>query len=592
MTPPPFETFFLPAGGSGQRYCVFHPALGPAAKGAIVFVHPFAEEMNKSRRMAALQSRAMSDAGYAVLRIDLLGCGDSSGDFGDASWQAWIDDVLLGCRWISERVTAPLWIWGLRAGCLLAAQAARLLPAPPHLLLWAPVISGKQGLQQFLRLKAAADLASGNAKEVLEQMRTDLAQGRPVEIAGYMLPAGIADGLVHASLEPPAQAHRACRVEWLELTTRDDGVLSPVAIRTLAAWNAVDGVEARGHMAQGPAFWQTSEIEDAPALVAATMAALTGASAAVSHPAVPAAAPTAQRPQGAAARVQEQALVFECSGEHLAGILTTPDEASAGGVERGKLGLVVVVGGPQYRVGSHRQFRLLARTVAEAGFPVLRFDVRGMGDSTGDLKSFEHITPDIGAAIDALHQYAPQVQRVALWGLCDGASAALLYCHDTRDERVHGLCLLNPWVRSEASLARTHVKHYYADRLRQKEFWTKLLTGKVAMSALAELWRNLRATLAGHRSGTGTQPSAAPFQDRMARGWRQFRGSVQVLLSGRDYTAREFLEYAAREPAWNGWSETATTTRKDLPEADHTFSTAADRSEVERLTIRWLRGLL
>ena len=77
----------------------------------------------------------------------------------------------------------------------------------------------------------------------------------------------------------------------------------------------------------------------------------------------------------------------------------------------------------------------------------------------------------------------------------------------------------------------------------------------------------------------------------MTQGWRQFRGSVQVLLSGRDYTAREFLEYVAGEPTWNGWSETETTARKDLPEADHTFSTATDRSEVEKLTIRWLRGL-
>ncbi|MCW5630343.1 MAG: hydrolase 2, exosortase A system-associated [Rhodoferax sp.] len=276
MTPPAFETFFLPAGGNGQRFCVFHPARGPAAKGAIVYVHPFAEEMNKSRRMAARQSRAMSEAGYAVLQIDLLGCGDSSGDLGDASWQDWIDDVLLGCQWLSDRVTAPLWIWGLRVGCLLAVQAARQLPAAPHLLLWAPVISGKQGLQQFLRLKAAADLASGNAKQVLEQLRTDLAQGRPVEIAGYMLPAGIADGLERASLEPPAQADCPCRVEWLELSTRVDAVLSPMATKTLATWSAVNGVEACGHMAHGPAFWQTSEIEDAPALVATTMTALAG----------------------------------------------------------------------------------------------------------------------------------------------------------------------------------------------------------------------------------------------------------------------------------------------------------------------------
>jgi len=80
----PFEPFFLPA-SRGERFCIFHPAAG-ALRGAVLYLHPFAEEMNKSRRMAALQSRMLAARGIAVLQIDLFGCGDSSGDFGDASW--------------------------------------------------------------------------------------------------------------------------------------------------------------------------------------------------------------------------------------------------------------------------------------------------------------------------------------------------------------------------------------------------------------------------------------------------------------------------------------------------------------------------
>ncbi|MBN9422686.1 MAG: alpha/beta hydrolase, partial [Candidatus Accumulibacter sp.] len=118
------EAFFLPA-TSGQRYCLFHrPATEGAARGALVYVHPFAEEMNKSRRMAAVQARALAAAGYAVLQIDLHGCGDSSGDFADASWAGWLDDVELACAWLRARCAAPLWLWGLRSGCLLAAEAA------------------------------------------------------------------------------------------------------------------------------------------------------------------------------------------------------------------------------------------------------------------------------------------------------------------------------------------------------------------------------------------------------------------------------------------------------------------------------------
>ena len=164
----------------------------------------------------------------------------------------------------------------------------------------------------------------------------------------------------------------------------------------------------------------------------------------------------------------EQALVIHCHGDSLAGIASVPDAPRDSAV-------IIVVGGPQYRAGSHRQFVLLARSLAEAGYPALRFDARGMGDSTGDARDFESITDDIGCALAAFHQALPAVRRFVLWGLCDGASAALLYVERTQDPRVAGLCLANPWVRSEASLARTQVKHYYTQRVLQRDFW--LLSG-------------------------------------------------------------------------------------------------------------------
>ena len=150
-------------------------------------------------------------------------------------------------------------------------------------------------------------------------------------------------------------------------------------------------------------------------------------------------------------KITEEAVVMACQGETLVGVLSRP-----AGSEAGHLGLVLIVGGPQYRVGSHRQFTMLAREAAAQSTPVLRFDCRGMGDSTGDLRNFEAIDDDIASAIDALQQRAPQVRRVVLWGLCDGASAALMYWDRRRDPRLAGMCLLNPWVRSAATLARAH----------------------------------------------------------------------------------------------------------------------------------------
>ena len=271
----------------------------------------------------------------------------------------------------------------------------------------------------------------------------------------------------------------------------------------------------------------------------------------------------------------EKAIHFDCEGEALLAILHAPEAPS-------DLGVVVVVGGPQYRAGSHRLFVLLARALAAKGFAVLRFDYRGMGDSGDARRDFAAVSADIGCAIDALQEHVPTVRRVALWGLCDGASAALLYLDDTGDKRVVGLCLLNPWVRSVASLARTHVKHYYTQRLRQREFWAKLLRGQVAGEAWSGLLANLRA-----QRGRAQAHADEPFQTRMAKAWRAFDKNILLVLSGDDYTAKEFIEYACSNTAWGGLLE-ASVDRHDVPQADHTFSTPDARMDMECATARWL----
>ena len=264
------------------------------------------------------------------------------------------------------------------------------------------------------------------------------------------------------------------------------------------------------------------------------------------------------------------------------GILAKPDVPA-------QTGVVVLVGGPQYRAGSHRQFVLLSRALAQEGFAVLRIDYRGMGDSDGMPYKFTNVSPDIARAIDAFQTQVPTLRRIVLWGLCDGASAALLYLHDTRDARVTGLCLLNPWVRSEASLARTQVKHYYTQRLKQREFWVKLASGKVAASALKGLINSLR----GMR--TSRKPPAAsnlPFQDKMRHAWRDFGGSLLLILSGDDYTAKEFLEYAQADPQWLSALQQPNVCRHQVTDADHTFSDPKHSRDVEMTTIRWLKNEL
>lgn len=280
--------------------------------------------------------------------------------------------------------------------------------------------------------------------------------------------------------------------------------------------------------------------------------------------------------------VAEEAVVFSCAGEQLVGVLARPERESSA-----EFGVLVVVGGPQYRVGSHRQFLLLSRRIAASGYPVFRFDYRGMGDSGGEKRDFEAVSGDIGAAIDAFLAACPSVRKIVLWGLCDAASASLIYVDATKDARVAGLILLNPWVRSEATLAQTHIKHYYGNRLLQKEFWLKFLTGKLRIvNSIRGLMKNL---LLARRSRVAQNGGVRPFQERMAEGWKAMSGNVLLILSGQDYTAKEFLEYAASHPEWSPLLAAAA--RVDLVEADHTFSSTKFRTAVEDASIEWLSGL-
>lgn len=276
------RAFFLDAdrGGAparGQRLCVFHPAQGGPAKAQMLLLPPFAEEMNKSRRMLALSARAFARAGIDVLMMDLLGCGDSSGDFGDARWTDWQDDVRLGAEWLAQqahRADLPLWLWGVRAGALLAPavlESAASQPLRPHrLLLWQPVVTGKLQLQQFLRLRVAADLIGGQAKGAVQQLRDALAQGDAVEIAGYTLGAALAHGLEQAQLKPQGGVDR---MVWLEVSARPDAALTPAAASAVQAWQA-QGTAVTSGVVQGPSFWAATEIEEAPALIEASLAAI------------------------------------------------------------------------------------------------------------------------------------------------------------------------------------------------------------------------------------------------------------------------------------------------------------------------------
>jgi exosortase A-associated hydrolase 1 len=272
--------------------------------------------------------------------------------------------------------------------------------------------------------------------------------------------------------------------------------------------------------------------------------------------------------------VREEAVVFDCGGESLVGVLALPDAAAARGV-------LIVVGGPQYRAGSHRQFTLLARHLAHSGIASLRFDYRGMGDSGGAARSFEAVGEDISCAVNRLFGAVPALREVVIWGLCDAASAALFYAH--RDARVTGVVLINPWVRTEQGIAQAHLRHYYGRRLLQANFWRKLLRGELDLRGAFKSLRKLVADAAAPRREAGTLP------ERMEDGLRRFRGRVLLILSGKDLTADEFRGVVSRSERWKELLRAARVTQYQLPEANHTFSRREWRDQVARWTADWVK---
>ncbi len=269
---PPARPFFLGA-GRDQRFCLFHDtAPGLVPRGAIVYLHPFAEEMNKSRRMAALQARIFAARGYAVLQIDLYGCGDSGGDFGDARWPIWRDDLALACAWLKQRTGAPLWLWGLRLGALLAldwCQGGERAIA--RLILWHPILKGKTCIDQFLRLRLTGDMLAGAPAGA--SARRQLADGATLEIGGYALTPQLAAAIDALDATTPAPA---APLHWFDLAGAGQAGLAasapapaPAVAEQAGRWRAA-GVDIKLHAVRGLPFWSSGEIVECHALLDAT----------------------------------------------------------------------------------------------------------------------------------------------------------------------------------------------------------------------------------------------------------------------------------------------------------------------------------
>ncbi len=263
------EPFFLDS-PRGSLFCLYLAPRGREPVGKILYLHPFAEEMHKSRRMAALQARAFAALGYAVLQFDLTGCGDSAGDFGDASWEAWKDDIRLAHAWLEKQCHGSTTLWGLRIGAALAVEMGGELAGIDRLILWQPVVSGELFLTQFLRIKLASEmLSAGQAQSGTKALRAQLEAGAAIEVGGYMLAPAMARAL--ASWKLANYTCPTCPVCWMEIGATGD--FPPASQRVADTWREA-GALLVTHAVVGEPFWVTQEITECFPLIDATLSEL------------------------------------------------------------------------------------------------------------------------------------------------------------------------------------------------------------------------------------------------------------------------------------------------------------------------------
>lgn len=259
-------------------------------------------------------------------------------------------------------------------------------------------------------------------------------------------------------------------------------------------------------------------------------------------------------------------LSFTCQAATLGGSL---DEAS------GSTGLLIVTGGSQTRIGSHRMFERLAAAIAGAGYPCFRFDRRGVGDSEGEDPGYRESGSDIEAAVRAFRVACPQLDRIVGFGLCDGGTALSLF---GAEAGIDALLLANPWfVEAETGAPpAAAIKQHYRDRLMSVEGWKKLLSGSVSYK---KLFKGLMKVAA---------PPPADLADEVARALSARSLPLTMVLARRDNTA------VAAADVWNSPRYRSIRERQPEPiyiESDsHTFARAGDEAALGNAVLAALRA--
>jgi len=242
----------------------------PGARVGVLVVPPFAEEMNKCRRMITELAQRLAKLGIAVVVPDLFGTGDSAGEFSDGRWRSWQGDIQHAGSWCEARGIRPAGLLGIRLGAALAASAATIgrVPGFDRTVLWQPVFNGSKFVAQFLRLRAAASMTGSGPRESVNDLKKRLVGGETIEVAGYELSGTLVAEL--DALEVPERLPKQLgRVHWMEIQ-RDGSVPAPTPATQLVESTRRAGGAVEFQVLRGEPFWTSTEIVINEAVLEAT----------------------------------------------------------------------------------------------------------------------------------------------------------------------------------------------------------------------------------------------------------------------------------------------------------------------------------
>lgn len=531
---------------------------GPPRATGIVLCAPFGCEWLWTHRTYRRLATALAEAGFAVLRFDYHGAGDSLGGDEDperlAAWLASIGAAIDTLK--TQTGVTDSALFGLRLGATLATVVAARRDDVRTLALWAPFPTGRA----FVREARAFALLKNEPK------------GADLQVAGFVVTPATQEAL--NGLDATAEKPR-CRLA-LVLPRDDVSGDTKIAAHLTAHGVEVTAPEVPGYAAMMRDPHQTEVPKAAIAFI--TQWFMETHPARLEHAATP--PPANALLQGP--RFTEHAQIF---GERakLFGIVTEPTVP-----RRDRPGIILFNVGSNHHIGPNRMTVTLARALAAHGFTALRFDIGGLGDSTpapGEPENRLYADASVGdakAAVD-FFKTATHADRFVLVGLCSGAYLA--YYATLSDKRVCEQILINlqtfHW-REGDSLEYVMKKSYKSTRFYRhnafsKNAWTRLLRGEINFRGIAATVVQRVAGRAADAakslvSGEGAEIARA-FKSLSARGTSSF-----LIFSNEDGGIDEMERHLG--PSGRKLRKHDSFRLGFIADADHTFTPLQSRREL------------